>query len=241
MSEETMTMQDLEEELNESIKQQEEKNRLLRDVSEEEMAVWDNLLQQKEEGAVLDVTVSGVVKGGVIAMVDGIRGFIPASKLSLSYVENLEDFLKKEIKVQILDVVPEEKRLVLSAKELLRKAAREAKQEKMNAVAVGDIMDGTVETIKPYGAFIDLGNHISGLLHVSQISEKRIKSPDAVLSEGDAVKVKVIAIKDGKLSLSIKALNAPTEEAEEEQISYDLPKSENIGTSLGSLFANIKL
>ena len=116
------------------------------------------------------------------------------------------------MKVQILDVVPEEKRLVLSAKELLREAAKKERQEKMNAVKVGLVTEGTVETIKPYGAFINLGDGISGLVHVSQISEKRIKTPEDVLSVGDTVKVKVTAIKDGKLSLSMKALiEAPQE------------------------------
>jgi small subunit ribosomal protein S1 len=240
MSEENLTMQDLEQEIDASLKEAEQRSRKLEQVSEEEQGVWDHLLQLQEDNAVLDVTVSGVVKGGVIAIVDGIRGFIPASKLSLSYVENLEDFLKKDLKVQILDVVPEEKRLVLSAKELLREAAKKERQSKMAAVQVGLVTEGTVETIKPYGAFIDLGDGISGLLHVSQISEKRIKTPADVLSVGDTVKVKVIAIKDGKLSLSVKALAENTAEKEEEE-HYELPKSEAIGTSLGSLFKDLKL
>ncbi len=97
-----------------------------------------------------------------------------------------------------------------------------------------------MESIQPYGAFIDLGDGLSGLVHVSQISEKRIKSPDVVLKVGDTVKVKVIAIKDGKLSLSMKALNdAAAEEIREEKIV--LPKAENVTTSLGDLFKNIKL
>ena len=173
-------------------------------------------------------------------MVDGIRAFIPASKLALGYVENLEDYLKKELKVKIIDVVPEEKRLVLSAKELLREEAKKEKDAKMQAVQVGLITDGTVETIKPYGAFVNIGDGVTGLLHVSQISEKRIKTPEDVLSVGDTVKVKVTAVKDGKISLSMKALLADTEK-QEEDISYELPKTEEIGTSLGSLFKGLKL
>ena len=97
-----------------------------------------------------------------------------------------------------------------------------------------------VESIQPYGAFIDLGNGLSGLVHVSQICEKRIKTPAAVLKVGDKVKVKVINVKDGKLSLSMKALNdVAAEEIQEETI--ELPETEAVGTSLGSLFANIKL
>lgn len=241
MSEENLTMKDLEAELNASLEEAAERNKKLAQVDDEEQGVWENLLQLQEEDTVLDVTVSGVVKGGVIAMVDGIRAFIPASKLALGYVENLEDYLKKDLKVKIIDVVPEEKRLVLSAKELLREEAKKERDAKMQAVQVGLITDGTVETIKPYGAFVNIGDGVTGLLHVSQISEKRIKTPEDVLSVGDTVKVKVTAVKDGRISLSMKALLADTEKQEEEEISYELPKSEEIGTSLGSLFKGLKL
>ena len=105
---------------------------------------------------------------------------------------------------------------------------------------MGFVTEGTVETIKPYGAFVNMGDGLSGMVHVSQISEKRIKSPDAVLSVGDKVKVKVTAIKDGKISLSMKALAETPAQAVEEE-SYELPKSEALTTSLGSLFKNIKL
>ena len=155
-------------------------------------------------------------------------------------MEDLEEYLKKDLKVKIIDVVPEEKRLVLSAKELLREAAQKEREAKMNAVQVGLVTDGTVETIKPYGAFVNIGDGVTGLLHVSQISEKRIKTPADVLSVGDTVKVKVTAVKDGKISLSMKALQADTEK-EEEDVSYELPKTEEIGTSLGSLFKGLKL
>lgn len=241
MSEENLTMKDLEAELNASLEEAAERNKKLAQVDDEEQGVWENLLQLQEKDAVLDVTVSGVVKGGVIAMVDGIRAFIPASKLALGYVENLEDYLKKDLKVKIIDVVPEEKRLVLSAKDLLREEAKKERDAKMQAVQVGLITDGTVETIKPYGAFVNIGDGVTGLLHVSQISEKRIKTPEDVLSVGDTVKVKVTAVKDGRISLSMKALLADTEKQEEEEISYELPKTEEIGTSLGSLFKGLKL
>ena len=240
MSEETLTMKDFEAEIDASLKEAEERTQKLSQIDDEDQGVWDHILQLQEEDATLDVTVSGVVKGGVIALVDGIRAFIPASKLALGYVEDLEDYLKKDLKVKIIDAIPEEKRLVLSAKELLREAADKERQEKMNAVQVGLITEGTVETIKPYGAFVNIGDGVTGLLHVSQISEKRIKTPADVLSVGDTVKVKVTAVKDGKISLSMKALLEDVQK-EEEEISYDLPKTEEIGTSLGSLFKGLKL
>ncbi len=201
---------------------------------------WKKAAEYLENETVLDVKIGGVVNAGVIAYVEGLRGFIPASKLSLSYVENLEDFLNKEIQVRVITVDPEKKKLVLSAREILREKAAEARRNKISNVEIGLVTEGKVESIQPYGAFIDLGDGLSGLVHVSQISEKRIKSPDVVLKVGDTVKVKVIAVKDGKLSLSMKALNdVAAEEIREEKVI--LPKSEELTTSLGDLFKNIKL
>lgn len=201
---------------------------------------WEKLNSCMENQTNLTVKIGGVVKSGVIAYVEGIRGFIPASKLSLNYVENLEDWLGKEIEVRVITADAEKGRLVLSARDILREKAEEEKKAKISNVQIGLVTEGTVESLQPYGAFIDLGNGLSGLVHVSQISNKRIKTPAAVLHTGDKVKVKVINIKDGKLSLSMKALEeVAAEEIVEE--SYDLPQSEGLTTNLGSLFANIKL
>lgn len=213
---------------------------LLSRVLANDVLAWDKLEQLKEDKTVLDVVVKGVVKAGVIAYVEGVRGFIPASKLSLNYVENLEEYLNKPIQVQVHDIERDKKRLILSAREVLRAARDEERKRKISNVQVGFVTEGTVETIKPYGAFINMGDGLSGMVHVSQISEKRIKSPDAVLSVGDKVKVKVTAIKDGKISLSMKALAETPAQAVEEE-TYELPKSEALTTSLGSLFKNIKL
>lgn len=101
-------------------------------------------------------------------------------------------------------------------------------------------MNGTVESIQSYGAFIELENGLSGLLHISQISEKRISHPSAVLKQGQAVKVKIISTENGKIGLSIKAL-ADVSEPSEEILDYELPKGESIGTSLGSLLKGLKL
>mgnify|MGYP000357562394 CR=1 FL=1 len=201
---------------------------------------WDKLQSYMDNGTDLDVKVGGVVKAGVIAYVEGIRGFIPASKLSLSYVENLEEWLGKELKVRVITVDRSREKLVLSAREILREQAREARKARISKVEIGLVTEGVVESLQPYGAFVDLGNGLSGLVHISQISEKRIKTPASVLNVGDKVKVKVIAIKDGKLSLSMKALNdVAAEEVTEE--TFDLPKTESLTTNLGSLFKNLKL
>ena len=195
----------------------------------------------KDSKEVIDVVVKGIVNGGVIAYVEGVRGFIPASKLALNYVEDTNEYLNKPIQVRVFDIDKEKGRLILSAKEILREKAEEERKTKISNVQVGLVTEGVVESLQPYGAFVDLGNGLSGLVHISQICEKRIKKPSEVLTVGDKVKVKVTAVKDGKLSLSIKeATDMMAKEIEEEVI--ELPDSkEEASTSLGALFANIKL
>lgn len=199
---------------------------------------WNRTISYMNQNTVLTVKIEGVVNGGVIAYVEGIRGFIPASQLSLSYVENLEDFLLQEIDVQVIEADQAENRLVLSARALLQEKAKKEKEALLESVAVDSILTGTVESLQNYGAFVRLENGLSGLVHISQISDKRIKSPSDVLHIGDTVDVKVIGIKDGKISLSMKALIEPEEEVIEE---VEIPEAEEIGTSLGDLFKNIKL
>lgn len=199
---------------------------------------WNRVAEYMEQGTILPVKVEGIVNGGAIAMVEGIRGFIPASKLSLSYIEDLEDYLLKDIEVQVIDVDQANNRLVLSARELLKEKERKEKEKLLESVKIDSVLTGTVESIQTYGAFIRLENGLSGLVHVSQICEKRIKTPADVLKTGEEVQVKVIGIKDGKISLSIKALVEPEEEVVEK---VEIPKSEEIGTNLGDLFKNIQL
>lgn len=205
-----------------------------------QVLAWDKFKQLKDDGTVLTVKVGGIVNAGVIAYVDGIRGFIPASKLSLEYVEDLEQWLGRELQVQVITADKEDRRLVLSARDLLRAKADEERKARISNVEVGLVTEGTVETIMPYGAFVNLGNGLSGLVHVSQICQKRIKTPAAVLKTGDQVKVKIIAVKDGKISLSMKALEDVTAAEIEEEV-IDLPESETLSTNLGDLFKNLKL
>lgn len=216
-------------------------NILLSRTEAADVLAWDKLKELKDSKKVIDVVVKGIVNGGVIAYVEGVRGFIPASKLALNYVEDTNEYLNKPIQVQVFDIDKEKGRLILSAKEILREKAEEERKTKISNVQVGLVTEGVVESLQPYGAFVDLGNGLSGLVHISQICEKRIKKPSEVLTVGDKVKVKVTAVKDGKLSLSIKeATDMMAKEIEEEVI--ELPDSkEEASTSLGALFANIKL
>lgn len=199
---------------------------------------WNRVLDYMEKKTILPVKVEGIVNVGAIAMVEGLHGFIPASKLSLSYIEDLETYLLQDIEVRVIDVDQANNRLVLSAREILKEKEQKARAEQIASIKTGTVMEGTVETLQNYGAFVKLDNGLSGLVHISQISQKRIKTPGDVLKVGDTVKVKVIGIKDGKISLSMKALEEVQEEVEEK---VEIPKSENIGTNLGDLFKNIKL
>ena len=110
-------------------------------------------------------------------------------------------------------------------------------------VAPGSVLEGKVETIMPYGAFVDLGDGLSGLVHVSQISQKRIKTPSEVLNVGDTVKVKVLNTKDNKISLSMKAVaeTAETDDVVDEKTAAKYSSRESTGTSLGDLLKGIKL
>ena len=182
-----------------------------------------------------------MTNGGAICYVEDIRGFIPASQLSLEYVEDVNPWLGKTLKVKVITVDKEKKKLVLSAKVVLKEEAAQEHARKIAMVIPGSVLEGTVESLMPYGAFINLGDGLSGLVHISQISQKRIKKPSEVLAVGDKVKAKVLNTNDGKISLSIKALEEaePKEADTIEEFHYE--SDGNATTSLGSLFANLKL
>ncbi len=234
------TMKDFENELEASYQEMEEKQQMFASMNDEEQAVWEELKQMKEDKTEVEVKVKEIVKGGAVAYLNEIRGFIPASKLSLGYVEDLNEFQGKHLKVRVFDIEVENKRLILSAREILREAEEARKKEELEKTKVGMVVKGVVDSIQPYGAFVKLENGLSGLIHISQISNKRLKTVQEVLSLGDEVTTKVTKIQDGKLSLSIKALNDDMD-GQEEVIDYEMPKSQQLTTSLGSLFANIKL
>ncbi|MBR1670570.1 MAG: S1 RNA-binding domain-containing protein [Butyrivibrio sp.] len=180
---------------------------------------WDKLKEYLQSGEYIDVKVSEAVKAGAVAFLEGIRGFIPASKLDLNYVEEdaINDFVGKTLKVKVITADEKAGKLVLSARDYLKEQADIKRAEMVSNVQVGLVTEGIVESLQSYGAFINLGNGLSGLVHISQICNQRIKHPGSVLKVGDRVKVKVTAIKDGKLSLSMKALEeiAATEITEE--------------------------
>ena len=154
-----------------------------------------------------------------VAMVEGVRGFIPASRLDAAYVEDLDSWNGKKIPVLVIEADEEKKRLVLSGRELAREKQDAEKKSRIARCETGAIMEGTVETIKPYGAFVLLENGLSGLVHVSQMSKKRVENPGAVVKVGQKVTVKILSTANGKLSLSMKEVE-PDEAPEEEVFNY---------------------
>ena len=202
---------------------------------------WDFLTEAKENAQVFNVKITEAVKGGVVTYLKGIRAFIPASGLAPTYVENTEEFVGKHISVRIIEVDEDDKKLILSAKSVLREEEAKMTEEKMSKIAIGTVMTGKVERLENYGAFVRLPDGLSGLVHISQMSEKRIKHPKEVLSENDEVKVMVIDIKDGKLSLSMtKALESEAVD-DTDSIPVEYSTGDTPTTSFADLLRGLKL
>lgn len=199
---------------------------------------WEKLKNLMEERTVVTVKISEIVKSGAVAYLEGIRGFIPASKLTDGYVEDLSEWDGKSLEVTVITADEENHRLVLSGREVAREKKQEEKKKQIAKCEVGAVMTGTVDTLKPYGAFVTLENGLSGLLNISQISTQRIKHPGVVLKEGQEVRVKIISTADGKISLSMKAL---AEEDNEPEEVFDYKESGQASTGLGALLKGIKL
>ncbi len=201
---------------------------------------WDVLHTYMEEKKDIAVKITDVVSAGVIAYAEGIRGFIPASQLDTAYVEDLESYRGKKLTVRVLTADREKGKLVLSAKEIIKEQLKEEHDHKVAMIVPGTVMEGIVESLQPYGAFIDLKDGLSGLVHISQISQRRIKKPSEVLKAGETVKVKVLNTNDGKISLSIKAVEEEQVMQEQEELQLEQYTSEEtVGTSLGDLFKNL--
>lgn len=183
---------------------------------------WQRLRQMMEEDISFAAKVVAVNRGGVMAEVENVRGFCPGSQLGFR-VQSFEELLGKEINVKVTEVDEERGRLMLSSK-----AA--AASERAAMYQIGEVVEGTVLSVKPYGAFVDIGGGASGLLHISQISHDRIASVEKVLSEGDKIKVMVLSHdkERGRLALCTKKLEPqPGDMLRDPQLVYD--KAEEMG------------
>ncbi len=209
---------------------------------------WEALRAAMEEHRIYEVKVKETVPSGVVAYVEGLRGFIPASKLALNYVEEdeLENFVGKKLRVQVITAEEEANKLVLSAKDVAKEEAAKAQQAKLNALQKGYVTEGTVTRIESYGCFVEFGEGLTGLVHISQICNRFLKSPKEVVKLGMKVKVKVLDVEEGKIRLSMKAAEELSPEVsadaagESEEVSLEY-RDEEATTSLAGLLKGIRL
>jgi len=179
-----------------------EGNVALSKIKAEEHKVWDEFEASFNEGKTIEVKVNEVVKGGVTANVKSVRAFIPASQLSLKYVDDLKDFVGKTITVKVVELDREKKKVVLSRKEVEKAEAEVKKQELWTSLKKGEKRTGVVSRLAKFGAFVDVGG-IDGLIHISDLSWKRVLDPAEVVSVGDKVEVYVIDFDKSKERISL--------------------------------------
>ncbi|MBE3596154.1 MAG: 30S ribosomal protein S1 [Hydrogenibacillus sp.] len=178
---------------------------------------WARLGAHLERGEAFEAKIFDVVKGGLVADV-GLRGFIPASQVSTSFVEDFSDYKGKTLKVKVLELDREQNRVILSHRAVLEEEAETKKSELFERLKPGDIVEGRVARFADFGAFIDLGG-ADGLVHISELSWDHVAHPSEVLNIGDVVKVKVLRIdpERERISLSLKEAGpSPWERAKEE-------------------------
>ena len=202
---------------------------------------WDKVKELMEQKTTVTVRIKESVPSGVVAYLEGIRAFIPASQIAASYVEETVEWIGKEIPVRVITVDEAKEKLVLSGKVVAREAEQEERKHKISMLVPGTVLEGTVETLMPYGAFVSLGDGLSGLVHISQICERRIGKPSEVLKVGQKVKAKVLNTNDNKISLSMKALEEEMIDTEGAADLAAYTNTEQTGTSLGALLAGLKI
>ena len=200
-----------------------EGNMVLSKKEANQVLAWDKLKTMMEERTVVPVKIAEIVNAGAVA-----------------YLEDLKEFDGKTIEVTVITADEETHRLVLSGREAAREKKQEETNKKIAKCEVGAVMNGTVETLKDYGAFVELENGLTGLLHISQISTKRIKHPGAVLKEGQNIKVKIISTANNKISLSMKELIEEEAEREAED-TYGYKEEGQASTGLADLLKGLKL
>lgn len=180
-----------------------EGNVLLSRKNVESKKVWDELLgDENVEGKIFDAVGKEVVKGGLIADINGIRAFVPASQVSLRYTENLNEFVGQPMKVEVLEVDKSRKRIVASRKKVLAAEAKAAKKEKWATLEAGTKVQGVVRRITDFGAFVDIGG-IDGLVHVTDVAWGRVKHPSDVLSIGQEIEVLILNVDAEKERVSL--------------------------------------
>lgn len=219
-----------------------EGNILLSKKEANQMLGWEKLKTAMDNETVLTVHIKETVNAGVIAYAEGLRGFIPASQLSLNYVEDPSEFVGKDLEVRVITADPHKEKLVLSAKSVLKERAEEERSHRISMLVPETVVEGVVESLTNYGAFVNIGNGLTGLVHVSQICGRRIRKPSEVLKTGQTVRAKILNTNDNRISLSIRALEeAADTDASDSPQAKEYSSGESASTSLGALIAKLNL
>lgn len=165
---------------------------------------WATLEKKFESKDVFVAEVKEVVKGGLVADV-GVRGFIPASHVETFFVEDFESYKGKTLAVKVIELDKDKQRVILSHRVVEEEEKQKKKQDLLQNIESGDVLEGTVQRLTNFGAFVDIGG-IDGLVHISQLSHDHVEKPSDVLKEGEVVKVKVLSVDRDteRISLSIK-------------------------------------
>ena len=190
----------------------------LYDVAPANRAVAVEDWSQLAEGMIVTARVTAANKGGLECEVAGLRGFMPASLVSTWRVENLEEMVGQNIEVLVTELVPGARRMLLSRRAVLEKQAADARTTMLETLEVGTLFEGIVRSVRDFGAFVDIGNGVEGLVHVSQLSWDRVANPADVLQPGQKVSVvvKKIDSQTGKIALSARdTVNSPWKTAAE--------------------------
>jgi len=175
---------------------------------------WDDLQAKMDSGEIIEAVVADVVKGGLVVDV-GLRGFIPASMVERHYVEDFSDYKGRTLRLKVKELDREKNKVILSQKDVLDEEFEANKKNIFSNLQVGQVIEGTVQRLTPFGAFVDVGG-VDGLVHVSEMAWHHVEKPSDVVKEGDKVKVQVLKLdpENDRISLSIKAtLPGPWEQA----------------------------
>ncbi|WP_078546047.1 30S ribosomal protein S1 [Litchfieldia alkalitelluris] len=165
---------------------------------------WEVLEKRFETGEVFETEIKDVVKGGLVVDI-GVRGFIPASLVETHYVEDFSEYLNNTLTVKIVELDREKKRVILSHRAVVEQEQVSKKHKVINSLEVGQVIEGTVQRLTDFGAFVDIGG-IDGLVHISQLSYNHVDKPSDVVEEGQKVNVKILSVDldNDRISLSIK-------------------------------------
>ncbi len=163
---------------------------------------WNNIIEAETDGTIFEGTVVEVIRGGVLVATNGIRVFVPASLATESKNQPLEDLLRTKVRLRIIEVNKQRRRAVGSIKAVIKEERKAKSDEFWAQAAVGQVYNGTVKSLTAYGAFVDIGG-IDGMVHISEMSWKRIKHPSEVFNVGDEVEVYIKALDDEKKKISL--------------------------------------